>query len=114
MFKDEVLNSFLQNNSLSTLTEAVSMLIGCPVIIVDEAFHIAASFAANGSDYEEYRTAISHSELSFAASAAISERAETAENGAFSFGINNKNYRVLILGNGKAMIGCMICAFGTA
>ena len=93
MFKDEVLNSFLQNNSLSALTEAVSMLIGCPVIIVDEAFHIAASFAANGSDYEEYRTAIRHSELSFAASAAISERAETAENGAFSFGINNKNYR---------------------
>lgn len=111
MFKDEVLNSFLQNNSLSALTEAVSMLIGCPVIIVDEAFHIAASFAANGSDYEEYRTAISHSELSFAASAAISERAETAENGAFSFGINNKNYRVLILGSGKVKIGYMICVF---
>lgn len=101
MFNDAVLNSFLQKNSLSALTEAVSMLIGCPVIIVDEAFHIAASFAANGSDYEEYRTA-------------ISERAETSENGAFSFGINNENYRVLILGNGKAMIGCMICAFGTA
>ena len=109
MFKGEILNSFLQNNSLLALTETVSMLIGGPVIIVDEAFHIAASFAADGSDYEEYRTAISHSELSFAASAAISERAETAENGAFSFEINNKNYRVLILENGKAMIGYMIC-----
>ena len=111
MFKDEVLNSFLQNNSLSALTETVSMLLGCPVIIVDDAFHIAASFASNGSDYEEYRTTVSHSELSFAASAAISERAETADSGLFSFEKKDKKYLILILGNGKTMVGYMICIF---
>lgn len=112
MFKDDLLNSFLQNNTLSSLTETVSILLKCPVIIVDEAFHIAASFASDGCDYEEYRIAVSHSELSFAAAAAISERAQTAEDGAFfSFEKSNKKYRVLILENGKTMIGYMICAF---
>ena len=52
MFKDDLLNSFLQNNSLSSLTETVSILLKCPVIIVDEAFHIAASFASDCCDYE--------------------------------------------------------------
>lgn len=111
MFKDDILNSFLQNSTLSALTETVSMLLKCPVLIVDEAFHIAASFAADSCDYEEYRIAVSHSELSFAAAAAISERAQTASDGVFSFEKNNKKYRVLILETGKTMIGYMICVF---
>lgn len=111
MFKDNVLNSFLQTNTLSALTETVSLLLKCPVIIVDETFHIAASFAADGCDYEEYRIAVSHSELSFAAAAAISERAQSAADGAFCFEKSNKKYRVFILENVKTMIGYMICIF---
>ena len=52
MFKEQLLNAFLQGNSLSALTESAGILLGAPVMVVDEAFRIAASFAARGGEYE--------------------------------------------------------------
>ncbi len=108
MFKEQLLNSFLKNNSLSSLAEAMSGLLGCPVIIVDDAFHIAASFAAKGYDYEAYKMAVSHSELSFEAAAEISGRAERTKSGSFAFERDGKCYSVTLLDNGGVMTGYMI------
>ena len=43
MIKDELLNVFLTENTLSGLVKAISGAVGCPAVIVDDAFHIAAS-----------------------------------------------------------------------
>ena len=108
MFKEQLLNAFLQGNSLAALTESAGILLGAPVMVVDEAFRIAASFAAPGGDYEEYRTAVSHSQLSFEAAAEISGEAAEKGEDFFEFGRNGRSYRVAVLRNGGAMIGYMI------
>ena len=113
MFKDHLLNVFLQSNNLAALTESAGILFGTPIIVVDEAFRIAASFAANGSDYEEYRTAVIHSQLSFEAAADISGTAAEKGQDFFELQRNERNYAVAVLRNGGAMIGYMILVTGS-
>ena len=59
-------------NTLSALTKAVSTELECPVIVVDDAYHIAASCAAGEYDDPVYRVAVSHGELALEDCAAIS------------------------------------------
>lgn len=79
MIKDFLLNTFLQNNSLNTLTEAISTVFDCPVIIVDKSFHIVSSFAASDYNDEDYRRAVSHSELPLFFCTAVSNGLENFE-----------------------------------
>lgn len=90
MNKTTVLNTFLQNNSLDMLLEAVSVQFGLPLIVTDNAFHIVSSFAAKGFDDKEYRTAVSHSELPFSACGEIAKALD-----------ENKSDRILTETNGK-------------
>ena len=75
MNRELLLNTFLQSNSLSALTEAVSTAFACPILVTDDAFHIVSAFAAADFDDEGYRSAIAHSELPLPVCAAIAERA---------------------------------------
>ena len=105
MIKDELLNVFLTENTLTGLVKAISGATECPVIIVDDAFHIAASCAVSEYNDPTYRIAVSHSELSLDACAAIS--AHTGETD-FTVDISNKKYRVLRLESNGAVLGYMI------
>lgn len=105
MIKDELLNVFLTENTLSGLVKAISGAVGCPAVIVDDAFHIASSCAVSEYNDPAYRTAVSHSELSLDTCAAIS--AHSAEK-AFTVAAGNKKYRVLRLENGDTVLGYMI------
>lgn len=105
MIKDELLNVFLTENTLSGLVKAISGAVGCPAVIVDDAFHIAASCAVGEYNDPAYRTAVSHSELSLDTCAAIS--AHSAEKD-FTVDAGNKKYRVLRLENGDTVFGYMI------
>lgn len=111
MVIEQLLSSFLQNNSLSLLTEAVSEFFDCPVIVVDDAFRIASSYASEGYDYAAYKKAVSHSELSFEASAAISDSAEKADTDVFTINRDGRKYQVSVLRVGEIVLGFMICIF---
>lgn len=63
MIKEELLNLFLQTNSLDKLTEAVSLSLNCPVIVADNGFNVVSSFAPIGTDSEVYLKTVSHSKL---------------------------------------------------
>ena len=108
MISEQLLTSFLQSNSLSALVETASILFDAPVIVVDEAFRIAAGFASNGHDYKEYRTAVRHGQLSFEAASKISEKSEKISKDYFCFEQNNKNYYAATLHTGEVMTGYMI------
>ena len=71
MNKNLLLKTFLQNNSLNVLVEAVGAAFDCPVLVTDNAFHIVS--AATAADYAdaEYRRALAHSELPLAVCTAI-------------------------------------------
>ena len=71
MNKNLLLKTFLQNNSLNVLVEAVGAAFDCPVLVTDNAFHIVS--AATAADYAdaEYRRALAHSELPLAVCTSI-------------------------------------------
>ncbi len=105
MIKDELLNVFLTENTLSGLVKAISGAMGCPAVIVDDAFHIAASCAVSEYNDPAYRTAVSHSELSLDTCAAISAHGAEKD---FTVDTGNKKYRILRLENGDTVLGYMI------
>lgn len=105
MIKDELLNVFLTENTLSGLVNAISGAVGCPAVIVDDAFHIAASCAVSEYNDPAYRTAVSHSELSLDTCAAISAHGAEKD---FTVDADNKKYRILRLENGDTVLGYMI------
>ena len=105
MIKDELLNVFLTENTLSGLVKAISGAVGCPAVIVDDAFHIAASCAVSEYNDHAYRTAVSHSELSLDTCAAISAHGAEKD---FTVDAGNKKYRILRLENGDTVLGYMI------
>lgn len=105
MIKDELLNVFLTENTLSGLVKAISGAVGCPAVIVDDAFHIAASCAVSEYNDPAYRTAVSHSELSLDTCAAISAHGAEKD---FTVDAGNKKYRILRLENGDTVLGYMI------
>lgn len=108
MIKEELLNVFLTENSISALTKAVSGVLECPVIIVDDAYHIAASCAVSGYNDPSYRIAVSHSELSLDTCAAISARNGDS---VFTIDMNDRKYRVSRLESGGTVLGYMILIF---
>lgn len=76
-----LLNTFLQNNSLNVLTEAVSSAFACPVLITDNSFHIISAFAAADYGDAEYRRAVAHSELPLSLCTAVVQLQKNADEG---------------------------------
>ncbi len=109
MIKDELLNVFLTENTLSGLVKAISGAVECPAVIVDDAFHIAASCAVSEYNDPAYRTAVSHGELSLDTCAAVSAHGAEKD---FTVAAGNKKYRVLRLENGDTVLGYMILISG--
>lgn len=108
MNKTTVLNTFLQNNSLDMLLEAVSVQLGCPVIVTDNAFHIVSSFAAKGFEDEAYRKAVAHSELPLSACTAIAKGAPEQKGERIFAEANGKSFSVNVLKSGAVALGYVI------
>lgn len=108
MNKTTVLNTFLQNNSLDMLLEAVSVQFGFPVIVTDNAFHIVSSFAAKGFDDKEYRTAVSHSELPLPACEEIAKALDKNKRDRIFTETNGKKVGVSVLKSGGVSLGYII------
>ena len=108
MNKATVLNTFLQNNSLDMLLEAVSVQLGCPVIVTDNAFHIVSSFAAKGFEDEAYRKAVAHSELPLSACGEIAKGFEESGGERILAETNGKSFSVNVLKSGCLALGYII------
>ena len=111
MNKTTVLNTFLQNNSLDMLLEAVSVQLGCPVIVTDNAFHIVSSFAAKGFEDEAYRKAVAHSELPLSACGEIAKGFEESGGERILAETNGKSFSVNVLKSGCLALGYIIYPF---
>ena len=108
VIKEKLLNVFLEENTLSALTKAVSTELECPVIVADDAFHIAASCAVSEYNDPTYRIAVSHSELSLDACAAISAHCGEDD---FSVETNGRKYRVIQLESRGTVHGYMLMLY---
>lgn len=75
---DEILRTFLNTNSLRELTNAAGRAMGCPFMVIDDSFHVAAYYRADGIA-DPYDGAIRHGELSYDESALIASSALEGE-----------------------------------
>ncbi len=108
VIKEKLLNVFLEENTLSALTKAVSTELECPVIVADDAYHIAASCAAGEYDDPVYRVAVSHGELALEDCAAISAHCGEDD---FSVEMNGRKYRVIQLESRGTVHGYMLMLY---
>ncbi len=111
MADDKILNAFLESSEINGFVENISKIFNCPILVIDCAFHIVSSFASADYASADYKTAVSHGELSFEASAAISEDAEKATSDFFITKKGSSCYRVYNLTVGDTTLGYMICVF---
>ena len=81
MNQELLLDTFLQNNSLNLLTEAVAAAFACPVLITDNSFHIVSAAAKADYGDAEYRRAVAHSELPLALCTAVMQLQKNADEG---------------------------------
>ena len=61
---NEILKTFLVANSLKELTNAAGRALGCPLLVIDDSFHVAAYFRADSIN-DPYSGVIRHGELSY-------------------------------------------------
>lgn len=81
---DALLASFFARDDLTALTAQAGQLLGCPILILDDAFHIFSSYCPLDFADELFRKALRRGELTFEASAAISQ-SQTLAAGAADF-----------------------------
>ena len=75
---NDMLKTFLEANSLKELTNAAGRALGCPLLVIDDSFHVAAYFRADSIN-DPYSGVIRHGELSYDESALISASAASGE-----------------------------------
>lgn len=109
MSKEKILTAFLESTDFSEFISNISEIWGSPIVIVDCAFRIAASFAPVDYGQSEYTRAVLHGELSFEAGAALSRAAQTAEKEYFTFETGSLKCLAYTLSDAGAVIGYMIC-----
>ncbi len=72
----KLLNDFFEQDSLTKLAKDSSAILGCPLMIVDETFHIVAHSMPAGFDDKVFVNAISRGEITYEAIATISNSDE--------------------------------------
>ena len=102
---NEILKTFLEANSLKELTNAAGRALGCPLLVIDDSFHVAAYFRADSIN-DPYGGVIRHGELSYDESALISASAASGE---LLHSPAGYHYRISQLNCGELRMGYTLC-----
>lgn len=100
MDQNRILHSFFQNNSLNMLTEEISEVLRCPIIITDSTFHIVSAYSSYEYKDSKYQKAILHSELSIEACTEITRQTEESQQN--HFWVESDSH--------KFCVGILLCA----
>ena len=60
-----LLEEFFSLDDLQNLTSDAGALLGCPILVVDDAFHVSSQFAPLGFADPLFRTAVASGEISY-------------------------------------------------
>ena len=67
-----LLEKFFSLDDLQDLTSDAGTLLGCPILVVDDAFHVSSHFDPLGFSDTLFRTAVNNGEISYEAGAMLS------------------------------------------
>ena len=112
MFSAEtLLEQFFAQDDLGKLTVSTGELLGCPLLVLDDTFHVAAHYLPLGFSDALFETAVRRGEISYEAGAIISENAMLTAGWADYVQLADSPYRRRFapLVSAGVRLGCLIC-----
>lgn len=108
---DALLTSFFARDDLNALTAQAGQLLGCPILILDDTFHVISSYCPLDFTDALFRKTLLQGELTFEVSAAISQSRNLAEGKADFFKPEGSPFRRRIgpLVSTGVRLGYLVC-----
>lgn len=108
---ETLLEQFFAQDDLGKLTVSTGELLGCPLLVLDDTFHVAAHYLPLGFSDALSETAVRRGEISYEAGAIISENAMLTAGWADYVQLADSPYRRRFapLVSAGVRLGCLIC-----
>ena len=108
---ETLLEQFFAQDDLGKLTVSTGELLGCPLLVLDDTFHVAAHYLPLGFSDALFETAARRGEISYEAGAIISENAMLTAGWADYVQLADSPYRRRFapLVSAGVRLGCLIC-----
>ena len=109
---ETLLEQFFAQDDLGKLTVSTGELLGCPLLVLDDTFHVAAHYLPLGFSDALFETAVRRGEISYEAGAIISENVMLTAGWADYVQLADSPYRRRFapLVSAGVRLGCLICA----
>ena len=108
---ETLLEQFFAQDDLGKLTVSTGELLGCPLLVLDDTFHVAAHYLPLGFSDALFETAVRRGEISYEAGAIISENVMLTAGWADYVQLADSPYRRRFapLVSAGVRLGCLIC-----
>ena len=108
---ETLLEQFFAQDDLGKLTVSTGELLGCPLLVLDDTFHIAAHYLPFGFSDALFETAVRRGEISYEAGAIISRNPMLTAGWADYAQLADSPYRRRFapLVSAGVRLGCLIC-----
>ena len=108
---EALLEEFFSQDDLRQLALSTGELLGCPLLVLDDTFHVAAHYLPLGFSDALFETAVRRGEISYEAGAIISENAMLTAGWADYVQLADSPYRRRFapLVSAGVRLGCLIC-----
>ena len=108
---ETLLEQFFAQDDLGKLTVSTGELLGCPLLVLDDTFHIAAHYLPLGFSDALFETAVRRGEISYEAGAIISRNPMLTAGWADYVQLADSPYRRRFapLVSAGVRLGCLIC-----
>lgn len=106
-----MLTDFFEHDDLTLLAENAGKLLGCPLLIIDDSFHVSAHFCPPGFNDKTFKDAVTHGEITYEAEALISESEKLVSGEADFIKLKESDYprRFAPLISAGVRLGFLIC-----
>ena len=106
-----MLTEFFEHDDLSLLAENAGRLLGCPLLIIDDSFHVSAHFCPPGFNDKTFKDAVMHREITYEAGALISRSEKLVSGEADYIKLRESEYprRFSPLVSAGVRLGYLIC-----
>ena len=108
---ETLLEQFFAQDDLGKLTVSTGELLGCPLLVLDDTFHVAAHYLPLGFSDALFETAVRCGEITYEAGAIISKNAMLTAGWADYVQLADSPYRRRFapLVSAGVRLGCLIC-----
>ena len=108
---ETLLEQFFAQDDLGKLTVSTGELLGCPLLVLDDTFHVAAHYLPLGFSDALFETAVRRGEISYEAGAIISRNPMLTAGWADYVQLADSPYRRRFapLVSAGVRLGCLIC-----